>query len=137
MMMASCLLLRVTTAETATASTAAATTATDLQPQMKETKQIKQIVTTLLDNTSSLPVRSQRTHLRRRMPGFDYDLESAEAGFVAGLLCVVLLLLLLCCCCCGGGRGGGCSLWDIVALACLWEICCDRDGAAADSFMMM
>jgi hypothetical protein len=134
----------VTTAETATTSTTAATTM-DFQPQMTEwhvsqktmeAHQVKHSVNSFQENASQ-PVRGQRTHLRRRMPGVDYDLESAEAGFVAGLLCVVLLLILLCCCCCGGGRGGGCSLWDIVAIACLWEICCDRDGAAADSFMML
>jgi hypothetical protein len=70
---------------------------------------------------------------RRRLPGSDYSLDfdqfdSAEAGFLAGILFVVALVCLLICCCCGG-----CSLWDLVAIACLWEICCDRDGARAAS----
>jgi hypothetical protein len=70
---------------------------------------------------------------RRRLPGSDYSLDfdqfdSAEAGFLAGILFVIALVCLLICCCCGG-----CSLWDLVAIACLWEICCDRDGARAAS----
>jgi hypothetical protein len=143
MMMVFTVTIRVTTGETTTTSATAAAK-TDFQPQTTqwhvsqkttEANQLTLAATSFHENASQ-QVRSQRTHLRRRMPGVDYDLESAEMGFVAGLLCVVLLLILLCCCCCGGGRGGGCSLWDIVALACLWEICCDRDGAA-DSFVML
>jgi hypothetical protein len=70
---------------------------------------------------------------RRRLPGSDYSLDfdqfdSAEAGFLAGILFVIALVCLLICCCCGG-----CSLWDLVAVACLWEICCDRDGSRAAS----
>jgi len=77
---------------------------------------------------------------RRRLPGdyggFDIDFQSAEAGFGVGVLLFVVLVLLLCCCCCGGGRrgGGGCGLWDIVACLCIWEMCCDRDGAAFNDF---
>jgi hypothetical protein len=69
----------------------------------------------------------------------DLDMNSAEAGFAAAVLLMILLLLFLCCCCCGRG-GGGCSLWDLVALACLWEICFDRNGTGGgvrDSFVMM
>lgn len=71
---------------------------------------------------------------RRRLPGgadygFDFgNMEEAEIGFLAGMLFFVALICFLICCCCGG-----CSLWDIVALACLWELCCDRDGAALAS----
>ena len=62
------------------------------------------------------------------------------AGFVAGALSMFLLLCFLSCCCgcfCrreqyyydrAGSYGGGrrWSLWDCLALACIWEICCDR-----------
>lgn len=70
---------------------------------------------------------------RRHLPGSDYSLDfdqfdSAEAGFLVGVLFVIALVCLLLCCCCGG-----CSLWDLVAIACLWELCCDRDGARAAS----
>jgi hypothetical protein len=71
----------------------------------------------------------------RRLPGEDYsnftfDPSSAEAGFAVGFLFFIILALLLCCCLCGGGRGGGrgCSLCDILAIVCLWELCCDREG---------
>ena len=71
---------------------------------------------------------------RRRLPGgadygFDFgDMEQAELGFLAGMLFFVALICFLICCCCGG-----CSLWDIVALVCLWELCCDRNGASLAS----
>jgi hypothetical protein len=74
---------------------------------------------------------------QRRLPGAAYgeydfgNMDSAEAGFIAGILFLVVMICLLLCCCCGR-----CSLWDIVALACLWELCCDRDGAAGDFAML-
>lgn len=72
---------------------------------------------------------------RRQLPGgYNIDPNSAEAGFAAGVLCMFLLLLWLLCCCCGGCR---CSLWDCVALACLWEICCDGNPGIDRSFIMM
>jgi hypothetical protein len=91
------------------------------------------------DDTST---SKHRQLLRRRLPGNDYNMEgldmmSAEAGFALGLSCFIILLLLLCCCCCGrrGGGGGGSScLWDLVAVACLWEMCCDNDGVS-DGFL--
>ena len=62
--------------------------------------------------------------------GYDaIDVQSIEAGFVFGILLLFLILLLLCCCCCVGG----CSLWDCVILACLWECCCDTDCDAGAS----
>jgi hypothetical protein len=70
----------------------------------------------------------------RRLPGEDYsnftfDPSSAEAGFAVGFLFFIILALLLCCCLCGGRGGGrGCSLCDILAIVCLWELCCDREG---------
>jgi hypothetical protein len=71
----------------------------------------------------------------RHLPGEDYgsnftlDPSSAEAGFAVGFLFFIILVLLLCCCMCGGRGGGrGCSLCDILAIVCLWELCCDRDG---------
>jgi hypothetical protein len=87
------------------------------------------------DDNASSSSSSYHPRLRRRLPGdYNFDATSAEAGFAAGLLLLILLALLLCCCCCGGGRGG-CSLWDLVAMVCLWEMCCDRDGG--DAFAMM
>jgi hypothetical protein len=65
---------------------------------------------------------------RRQLEGFDYDfdfsdtseLEAAEVGAVVALLLVALLLVLCCCCC----SRRGCSLWDLVSMCCLWELCC-------------
>lgn len=75
----------------------------------------------------SMAKTEESSQLRARsLPGEDYfqmdDITSAEAGFIAGVLVIILFLILLVCCCCGR-----CSLWDIVALVCLWELCCDRD----------
>lgn len=71
----------------------------------------------------------------------DLDMDAIALGF---MLCIVFLFALivigcLCCCCraSGGGYNGGyhgggsrgccgCNLWDCVALACLWELCCDQ-----------
>ena len=89
--------------------------------------------------TSSEPVDeipfSSAAHqqlLRRRLPGGgDYfDFGSAEAGFAAGVGFAVLALVLLCVCCCCG-----CSLWDVLAMLCLWEICCDNSSVVDDSFV--
>jgi hypothetical protein len=65
------------------------------------------------------PLRGQR-----RLP-YDLDsidLDSAELGFAVGLLCLIVLICCLLSMCCGGGR---CSLWDCLALFCIWELCCD------------
>lgn len=59
---------------------------------------------------------------------FDGDFTSFEQGFVAAFLLIVLLVILLCCCCCNG-----CSLWDILACFCLWELCCDHGAGGIDS----
>jgi hypothetical protein len=62
----------------------------------------------------------------RRLPDYNINtdqLMGAEAGFVAAIVLVFLLLALLCCCCCGRRRG--CSICDILACVCLYEICCD------------
>lgn len=88
------------------------------------------------DTTSN--VQSNLSRIRRQgrhLQEFDYDfggidfssdeIGAAEFGFLAGILFIVVLAILLCCCCCGGR--GGCSLWDLVAIVCLWEMCCDRD----------
>ena len=80
------------------------------------------IVTASEENTVYQSLRT------RKLPGesyFDFDIDSlasAEAGFAAGAVFVVVLLIILICCCCGR-----CSLWDIVAMVCLWEMCCDRE----------
>lgn len=82
--------------------------------------------------------KSNRLNLRgtRRLNGAyqsfeDLDVKSAEAGFALAVVLVIVLALMLCCCCC---RGNGCSLWDVVACLCIWELCCDRDGGAFNDF---
>lgn len=59
----------------------------------------------------------------------DLDVESLEEGMALGgaLLLIMIVLCLLCCCCqmCCGGRGGGCSLWDMLAILCCYEMFCD------------
>jgi hypothetical protein len=86
-------------------------------------------------------------HQDRQLQFMDWDLSSleftsgelgaAEIGFIVGLLFFVVVILLLCCCCCGGGgrgyRGrGGCSICDILALFCIWEMCCDQRDISND-----
>jgi hypothetical protein len=73
---------------------------------------------------------------QRRLPGRDFinlngDFTSAEAGFLVGLFLSLFLVVLLTCICCGR-----CSLWDIIALVCLWEICCDP-GVGPNAFMLI
>ena len=61
----------------------------------------------------------------------DVDTESLEEGLAVGAALVLLLIIIcvLCCCCsmcCGGRRGGGgCSLMDILAMFCCYELFCD------------
>jgi hypothetical protein len=78
-----------------------------------------------LDSSSS-----NNHHLYRQLEYLDFNtdqLGAAEVGFLVGILVVVVLILLLLCCCCGcGGRGGGCSVCDILAAICIWEMCCDQ-----------
>jgi hypothetical protein len=72
---------------------------------------------------------SESLAIHRRLPGAEaYNLDSAEAGFIAGVVLVGLVVCLLCCCMCGRG----CNLWDLVAMVCLWEMCCDRDGGVGN-----
>lgn len=64
----------------------------------------------------------------RALPGakdyFDMNMfSSPETGFAAGVAFAILFICFLICCCCGR-----CSLWDILALVCIWDICCDRGG---------
>lgn len=64
--------------------------------------------------------------IERRLPGYDINsdqLLGAEVGFVVAVVLVLLFFVCLCGCCCR--RGGGCSLWDLVACVCLYEMCCD------------
>lgn len=73
----------------------------------------------------------------RNLPGGDYNLDfdyydAAEAAFFAGILFTIALVCFLICCCCGG-----CSLWDLVALVCLWELCCDRGGPMPGDFVLV
>lgn len=67
----------------------------------------------------------------RRLPGGfdDMDFDSPEAQSALILLFIVLLV-----CCCWGGRRGGCSLCDILACVCIYEMCCDN-GAPMNDFM--
>jgi hypothetical protein len=88
---------------------------------------------------------SEGSRASRKLPGMDdyipsgFDLGSAEVGaaLAGGILLLVIFCLICSClrCICGGGGGyrrgggGGCGgcLWDLVALVCLWELCCDRE----------
>lgn len=68
----------------------------------------------------------------RRLPGYDINpdqLMGAEVGFVVALVLVLFFFACLCGCCCGRG---GCSLWDLVACVCLYEMCCDNDARIGD-----
>lgn len=68
----------------------------------------------------------------RHLQGYNInadELEAAEIGFLVAIA-LLLLVCILCCCC------RRCNLWDIVALACLWEICCDRDDSVG-GFMLI
>ena len=104
------------------------------------------------DGNFYLRRRQNQQQQRRHLPGNDmsdmmgnFDLTSAEAGFMMGFLSlIVLIFICLCCCCCGGrrrpygynnGGGGSNCLWDLVAIVCLWELCCDNDGIMSDGFM--
>ena len=89
---------------------------------------------------SLLRTSPQQAH--RQLPG-DYsnlldfsggDLQGEEIAFLLGILfCLLFLLCILCSCCC---RAGSCSLWDLVAVACLWEICCDNRRNAGDFILL-
>jgi hypothetical protein len=78
----------------------------------------------------SLNHSSNSHHMYRQLEYLDFNadqLGAAEVGFLVGILVVVVLILLLICCCCGCGRGGGgCSICDILAAICIWEMCCDQ-----------
>jgi hypothetical protein len=78
----------------------------------------------------SLNSSSNNNHPYRQLEYLDFNtdqLGAAEVGFLVGVLVVVVLILLLLCCCCGCGRGGGgCSVCDILAAICIWEMCCDQ-----------
>jgi len=67
-----------------------------------------------------------------------YELGAAELGFLVGILFIVALVLLLCCCCCRGGSRSSCSLCDILAALCLYEMCCDgRGGMNPGDFVLV
>ena len=79
----------------------------------------------------------QRSRFLRRLRYYDFipDIDfsdghwdSGEVEFFVGFLLFMLLLSLIlsCCCCCRG-----CSLCDILALVCIWDICCDNPGGYA------
>ena len=118
------------------------TTTTTATTKERSARQRRQ----LLDEMYYVRRRTQQQQ-QRQLPGNemmgDIDLMSAEAGFMVGFsFLIILLFLCLCCCCCrrrpyGGGGGGGGSncLWDLVAIVCLWEMCCDNDGIMGDGFM--
>jgi hypothetical protein len=85
------------------------------------------------ESVSSSSSSTNNDHLYRQLEYYDFtnitteQLGAAEVGFLVAILIIVVFLLLLCCCCCGGGRrGGGCSVCDILAAICIWEMCCDQ-----------
>jgi hypothetical protein len=79
----------------------------------------------------SLNSSSNNDHVYRQLEYYDFtnitteQLGAAEVGFLVAIVVIVVFLLLLCCCCCGR-RGGGCSVCDILAAICIWEMCCDQ-----------
>lgn len=84
--------------------------------------------------TQSRPKSTIRIRKRRLPEDYfsDMDVTSLEEGLVIGAVLILLLIVLclLCCCCSmccgrGGGGGGGCSLMDILALFCCYELFCD------------
>ena len=84
------------------------------------------------DHYFSHKLRSRQRRLSGEYGEFsNMDLQSAEAGFAFAVVLFFVLVVMLCCCCC---PGTGCSIWDIVACLCIWEICCDRNGGACDDF---
>ena len=66
-----------------------------------------------------------RGNQHRRLPGspINWDFDSPESQSALIILLIVLLF-----CCCWGGRRGGCSLCDILACVCIYEMCCDNGG---------
>ena len=78
------------------------------------------------DETVEYLSQAQGNLRGRRLPGNELDLgdlDMAELGFAAGFVFAVVLVCCLLCMCCGGGTR--CSLWDCLAIFCLWEMCCD------------
>jgi len=58
---------------------------------------------------------------QRQLPGNEFDMKTwspAETGTVSGIAFLLVILFVLYCCC-------GCSLCNILAILCCWEICCD------------
>ena len=78
--------------------------------------------------------RQLRGNQRRRLPGGVDSMDFSSPEAQSALILVVIVLLLLCCCC-RGGRRGGCSLCDILACVCIYEMCCDNDGAPLNDFI--
>jgi hypothetical protein len=64
-------------------------------------------------------------HTYRQLEYLDFNTDELGPEEIGFLVIVVVLLLLLCCCCSGGRRGGGCSLCDILAAICIWDMCCE------------
>ena len=100
---------------------------------MKFTRSQALVLLTWLAVVTATALADDQAHNNlRRLPGGGYadvnlddymDLNNAELGFAAGVLFAVVLICCLLCMCCGGGSR--CSLWDCLALFCIWEICCD------------
>lgn len=88
----------------------------------------------IIDMSSSSMTESN-TFLRRNLQESDFDMEALGMGFALCIIVIILLFVVGCICCCCPGRF---SLWDCVALACLWEICCDRNdaGGIVDEFQL-
>ena len=107
----------------------------------RNTLQATQAMPMLVDekstNQTTVRINQVRRQSRRGLVEMedyftDLDIESLEEGFAVGAAFILLLICicLLCCCCsmcCGGGRrgGGGCSLMDILAAFCCYEMFCD------------
>lgn len=116
-------------------------TKADKKTNTNNNVQATQEIPLLVDEKSTYQTTARKNEERRQsrrdlaeMGDYftDLDIESLEEGFAVGAAFVLLLIVicLLCCCCsmcCGGGRrgGGGCSLMDILAAFCCYEMFCD------------
>jgi hypothetical protein len=83
----------------------------------------------VLLHDSSKPKVQSHEYLRpstlRQLPGQDSfsmnmkDWNAAQTGAASGIFFLILFVCILYCCC-------GCSICDLLALWCCWEICCDE-----------
>jgi hypothetical protein len=80
----------------------------------------------LWQSTENELLSSNNDHTYRQLEYLDFKTDELGPEEVGFLVIVAVILLLLCCCCSGGRRrGGGCSLCDVLAAICIWDMCCE------------